>query len=28
MDRGEYAVGAPENDGGLSVVPFPSREER
>jgi flagellar protein FlbD len=28
MDRGEYAVGSPEGDSGLSVVPFPSREER
>ena len=28
MDRGEYRVGAPEADSGLSVVPFPSREER
>ena len=28
MDRGEYHVGAPEGDSGLSVVPFPSREER
>ena len=29
MDRGEYRVGAPEQpDAGLSVVPFPVREER
>ena len=28
MDRGEYVVGSPEGDSGLSVVPFPIREER
>jgi hypothetical protein len=29
MDRGEYApVVAAVQDGGSSVVPFPSREER
>jgi flagellar protein FlbD len=30
MDRGEYRPAAPQDDedGGSSVVPFPSREER
>jgi flagellar protein FlbD len=30
MDRGEYRVGAPDTDedSALSVVPFPTREER
>ena len=28
MDRGEYHLGGPEGDSGLSVVPFPVREER
>ena len=28
MDRGEYSAGAPQGDSGLSVVPFPVREER
>jgi len=28
MDRGEYRAGALEGDSGLSVVPFPVREER
>ena len=28
MDRGEYRLSGPEGDSGLSVVPFPVREER
>jgi flagellar protein FlbD len=28
IDRGEYRLGGSEADSGLSVVPFPVREER